>query len=492
MQNRIDIKNFIVQIEQNFSVNEWQVNGIHLWPIIRVKLYFYLINKIESEIKISSIQSRGSNQNILPIQKLLYRFKRKAQKLTEIINYLFWKQKLPQKDYLFLGGDAHRVNHNNSRFNRFFDVLIEQHGIQDQALYLEYGNQITKKQFHSERVLFYESFFLGFRLLQRTSKSEVVFQWNGFAEFKNFLTQNDMTKDFIQKNDIPNLEYWSNEHFLPKIAFFKTILAKIKPKQIHFLCYYSEFNFALLAAANQAKIKTVEMQHGPQTDIHLCYGSWTNIPIKGYDILPRNFWNWDESSAITLNKWIQKNTNYKVNVIGNPWINYWVINSKLYPHKDFILYSLQPNPITLNQLFTPQLLECIRFGEEVWFIRLHPRQLDEMEAIVSLFKKENLLNKVNIIEATEDPLPQLLANARLHITHSSGTAIEAVYFGLKTVLINEIGRTSFPELLEKQQAVYINYLSEDFELHFKNYLATLDTTKNNTIFDTPNISILFS
>jgi len=123
---------------------------------------------------------------------------------------------------------------------------------------------------------------------------------------------------------------------------------------------------------------------------------------------------------------------------------------------------------------------------------LHPRQLDEMEAIVSLFKKENLLNKVNIIEATEDPLPQLLANARLHITHSSGTAIEAVYFGLKTVLINEIGHTSFPELLEKQQAVYINYLSEDFELHFKNYLATLDTTKNNTIFDTPNISILFS
>ena len=71
MQNRVDVKKFIVQIEKDFSVNEWQVNDIYLWPIIRIKLFFYLINKIESEIKISSIQSRGSNQNISPIRKLL-------------------------------------------------------------------------------------------------------------------------------------------------------------------------------------------------------------------------------------------------------------------------------------------------------------------------------------------------------------------------------------------------------------------------------------
>ena len=491
MQNRVDIKNFIVQIERDFSVNEWQVNGIHLWPILRIKLFFYLINKIEFEAKVLPNQPHTSNQRISPIRKLLYRFKRKVKQLNTIRHYLLWKSKLPQKNYLFLGGDVHRVSHENSRFNRFFDVLIDKYGIQEQSLYLEYGNQITKKQYHSERVLFYEPFFVGYKFLHRTSKSEVVFKWNGFAEFKSFLTQNEMTKDFIQNNDLSNLEYWASELFLPKIAFFKTVLQKIQPKQIHFLCYYSEFNYALLVAANQAKITTVEMQHGPQTNIHLSYGSWTAIPERGYDVLPRVFWNWDESSATILKKWMQSNPNYEVKVIGNPWLDYWKTKSQVYPHKDFILYSLQPNPITLDQLFTPQLLECIRSGEEIWFIRLHPRQMHELDAIVTLLTKENLSDKVNVTVATQDALPQLLANAKLHVTHSSGTAIEATFFGLKTVLLNEIGLVSFPELLAKNQAIYIDYLSEDFASKFKSYLTGLDKPENNTIFEQPIISNLF-
>ncbi|WP_445713907.1 hypothetical protein [Flavobacterium sp.] len=492
MQNRVDIKDFIVQIEQDFSINEWQVNGIHLWPIIRIKLFFYLINKVEFEGKAPQNKTNISPQKKSLIRNLLYRFKRKLQKLNEITHYLLWKNNLPKKDYIFLGGDLHRVTHNNSRFNRFFDVLIDQHGIQDQALYLEYGSQIINNQYHSEAIYFYEPFYKGYQYLNPSKNNKAIFKWNGFLEFRDFLFANELTKDFIKQNEISNLEYWAIYLFLPKITFFKTLLKKIQPKQIHFLCYYSEFNYALLVAANQAKIVTVEMQHGPHTDIHLCYGSWSNIPENGYDVLPRVFWNWDENSTIALNKWMHKNTNYKLKIIGNPWLDYWIKNSKSYPHKDFILYSLQPNPITLDQLFTPQLLECIRSGKEVWFIRLHPRQFHEMEAIISLLKKENLIDKVNIKEATQDPLPQLLANAKLHVTHSSGTALEAVYFGLKTVLINEIGLTSFPELLAKQQAVYIHYLLEDFELKFKNYLAALEEPENNTIFDTPITSNLFS
>jgi hypothetical protein len=79
MQNRIDIKNFIVQIEQNFSVNEWQVNDIYLWPIIRIKLFFYLINKIEFEHKSLQNDTKTSIKKAHLIRKSLYRFKRKAQ-----------------------------------------------------------------------------------------------------------------------------------------------------------------------------------------------------------------------------------------------------------------------------------------------------------------------------------------------------------------------------------------------------------------------------
>ena len=146
MQNRVDIKNFIVQIERDFSVNEWQVNGIHLWPVLRIKLFFYLINKVEFETKIPQNQTQSSTQTITPIQKFFNRFKRKIKQLNSIRHYLLWKNNLPKKNYLFLGGDVHRVTHKNARFNRYFDSLIEQHGIQEQALYFEYGNQIIKNQ----------------------------------------------------------------------------------------------------------------------------------------------------------------------------------------------------------------------------------------------------------------------------------------------------------------------------------------------------------
>uniref|UniRef100_UPI00404747C8 hypothetical protein n=1 Tax=Flavobacterium sp. TaxID=239 RepID=UPI00404747C8 len=77
MQNRVDIKDFIVQIEQDFSINEWQVNGIHLWPIIRIKLFFYLINKVEFEGKAPQNKTNISPQKKSLIRNLLYRFKRK-------------------------------------------------------------------------------------------------------------------------------------------------------------------------------------------------------------------------------------------------------------------------------------------------------------------------------------------------------------------------------------------------------------------------------
>ncbi len=491
MQNRVDIKNFIVQIEQNFSVNEWQVNGIHLWPIIRIKLFFYLIDQVESRKSDIKSNITESTSTISPFRKKLFHIKRSFQKVNEFIKFYFWKSKLPQKNYLFLGGDAHRVNYKNTRFNRFFDVLISKYAIENQSLYFEYGNQLEKNQYQPEKVYFYEKFFIGFQHLYRLKSRQVNFNWTGFSLFENFLLSNELTHDFILKNNRTEIENWATSLFLPKIAFFTEVIRKIQPKQIHFLCYYSDFNYALLVAANQLEITTVEMQHGPQTDIHLSYGSWTVIPKTGYDVLPRVFWNWDENSASVLNKWMQNNTTYKVKVIGNPWMDYWRAMSQSYANNNFILYSLQPNPITLEQLFTPQLLDCIRSSSEIWFLRLHPRQMNEKDALINFFKKENLLHKINIEAATNDPLPQLLANAKLHVTHFSGTTIEASFFNLKTILLNKNGLVSFPELIAKNQAIYIDYKDEDFVSKFKSNLISLEKPEISPIFEQPIVSNLF-
>src|SRR5690606_32704102 len=139
-----------------------------------------------------------------------------------------------------------------------------------------------------------------------------------------------------------------------------------------------------------------------------------------------------------LQKWINKNNLYSSVLVGNPWVDYWKEMKNTYKFHDFILYSLQPNPITLDQLFTPEIINCIKKTKWKWFIRLHPRQMDEIDKIKNLLEKNDILHLVNIENATNDPLPLLLTHAKIHITHSSGTALEAVFFDLKTILINEI------------------------------------------------------
>jgi hypothetical protein len=248
------------------------------------------------------------------------------------------------------------------------------------------------------------------------------------------------------------------------------------------LCYYSDDIMALIVAANKLSIETIEMQHGPQTDIHLAYGSWSNVPDVGYDMLPRTYWCWDSYSKNVLKKWVGNNTLYTVKVSGNPWVNYWQSKKESYSYQDYIFYSLQPNPITIEQLFPENIIHFIKNESYKWFIRLHPRQLGGLEEIEKYLQEKGVLHLVNISDATNDPLPQILENSLIHITHSSGSALEAINFNVLTVLINEIGLSSFPELLQNNQAVYLDYRDQDFGKKFKDIIEANKRNKINPAF----------
>jgi hypothetical protein len=122
MQNRVDIKNYIIEIEKKLPINNWKVNGIHIWPIIRIRLYFFLIKKIETfePIKKENFQTEKTKKNY---------FGNKIGQFKDIFNFLFWFIKLPKKKFIFLGGDVHRVSYSNKRYNRFFYPLIESYSL---------------------------------------------------------------------------------------------------------------------------------------------------------------------------------------------------------------------------------------------------------------------------------------------------------------------------------------------------------------------------
>lgn len=459
IKNRTDIKDFILQIERDFPVNDWKINGIHLWPILRIRLFFYLISTIENKQKTAVVHKNKT---------LLHKIKGKLKSYTNIFYYFYWKSKLPTKDYVFVGSDSHRVNYKASRFNRYFDTLIQRDNTSSQSMYLEYASDLDN-QYEKHLVYKHNNALKGFLSLKKAVKVS-SYDFEGYTGFLEMLKGNPLLIKFAQDNKESKLLLWYKNRFGVKILFFKTILKIIKPKQVAVLCYYSEDLFALIASSNKLGISTIDMQHGPQTDIHLSYGSWSCIPDQGYDVLPRTFWCWDAYSKEVLEKWASKDSLYSAIVIGNPWVDYWKSKSTTYKHKDFVLYSLQPSPITLEQTFTPQIIQSIKEAQYKWFIRLHPRQLNQMSKIKELLKAKGIFDLVNIDEATNDPLPELLANAKIHITHSSGSALEADFFNLKTVLINKIGLTSFPHLIESKAAQYIDYSDESFNLKFNQIL----------------------
>lgn len=466
MQNRSHIKEFILQIEQDLPVNDWNINGTHLWPILRIRLFFYLINKIENK------QNLKAQKNTIANVSLFFKIKRKLKNYTNILYYFLWKIKLPQKKYVFVGADAHRVNYKKSRFNRYFDVWIEKNLSYSQSMYFEYGSDLND-QYNKPLIYKFNKALKGFISFKKSIKIKTK-NFNGYDKFLHIVKKNPLLLDFAEINSELNLLNWYKNGFGVKSLFFNKVLQKIQPAQVAVLCYYSEDLFALIASANKLGIETIDMQHGPQTDIHLSYGSWSCVPTEGYDVLPRTFWCWDTYSKEVLDKWISKNKIYSSIIVGNPWVDYWKSKSNSYQHKNFILYSLQPNPITLEQTFTPQIIESIKSCTYKWFIRLHPRQLNQLSEIKQLLLEKHVLNLVNIEDATNDPLPELLANAKVHITHFSGSALEADFFGLKTVLINEIGLTSFPHLLEKKAAYFIDYQDEEFSTKFKTILKHVE------------------
>ena len=196
------------------------------------------------------------------------------------------------------------------------------------------------------------------------------------------------------------------------------------------LCYYVSEMYAMAMAANQLGISSCDIQHGGQGKLHLAYSGFNNIPENGYKLLPKRFWVWDKDSSLEIEKWISKQSYHEVFIKGNPWIEYCVkeYTSEIDTAKKIILYTMQPMGA---HLLDPYIIDAIvkTPPDYIWWLRLHPRQLKEKAKLYNLLDKYNLLNRVNIEDATKLPLPGILAKTFIHISKYSGSISGGIYDG---------------------------------------------------------------
>lgn len=462
-KTREDIKHFILEIERTFPVNDWKFDDIHLWPYIRINLFLNLCGDgLMKKSNLSGFTKNKSIQKSIPILKPFRKF-------YDLLNYFFWSRTFEQKSYIFNAQERYRINFQGKRYNRFFDSLIEQKKIGRDYYFIETPRS-DENILNSDMIIGFEERFKIFLpyyfLINRIKRRRVDVKINGYELLIQYLKDKKIANRFCVNFSSEAILETIRIDFLPRMAFYEMIFERVKPKQAYILCYYNDLSFVLVA--NRRNIETIEFQHGAQTDEHLCYGNWTKIPDKGYDMLPRTFWSWDLGSMNCIANWASKNPLYKYFVGGNTWINFWEDKKNVYEYEGFVLYSLQPRH-GFNVLFPKILIDFIKTKKLKWFIRLHPAMINQYAEFEAFFIKEDIFHLINFNEANELPLPLLLKKCLIHVTNSSGTTIEAALLSKKTIVVHEVGETYYKKLISDGIVKYIP-IDERFEERFYLFL----------------------
>ena len=129
---------------------------------------------------------------------------------------------------------------------------------------------------------------------------------------------------------------------------------------------------------------------------------------------------------------------------------------------NIILLSLQSYDMSVAQdLIDDYLAATIKetVKEFKWFVRLHPRQLPLRDVLKAELDKLGLLNEVVVDNANDLPMPAILSRASVHMTKSSGSAIEAAIMAVPNIILDEHGAARYEEYIRQGSATL--YLGKD-------------------------------
>ncbi|WP_289023293.1 hypothetical protein [uncultured Salegentibacter sp.] len=463
-----EIKEYIIGIEQKFPVNQWRIEGVDIWPHIRIKLYIFLLNLDADKPKLND--SYSSQKGKYGIVKRLLKIPGAIMNALSGL-YQFYK-KLEPKKIIFFGSHFHRTRQNGVYFNRFFDPMVDTHNLQDEVYMIEF-ERIYEKNYNQKAILPLHQYLNQFKLLKKLNGlfSQSIKENIQLKDYKAFYEE--LIRDFpAAKNlniSIEALTLWARKVSRTK-GFFSKLFKKTKPEKIIFLSYYGYDDLAAaILAAHELGIKTIDFQHGPQTNVHMAYTAWTKHPDRPYNIMPMEYWTWDQRSKDNIEEWAKNLLEIKSQIVGNPFVNYLMLEEAYTSNRNNILFSLQP--MEVEKMFPPNLINFINTEQFYWILQLHPRSSVNQQDIKAFFQANNINErKYTVQNSSETPLPNALSKVGCHITHFSGSILEAVEIGIPTVLIHPLAWEIFSDYIDNERVIFINAGDEDFETKFKEFL----------------------
>ncbi|GAA4883811.1 hypothetical protein GCM10023311_02580 [Flaviramulus aquimarinus] len=455
-----NIKKSILDLEQKYPVDTWTVNSIHVWPYIRIKLYIHMLVLMNKK----PLANKLNNKNLKNQIKVIAFLNNIFRVFKAYFSLAIFFSKLKQKQIVFFGSHMHRVFQNGEYFNRFYDSMVAYHKLQDFVYMVEY-QKTYDTTYNKKAVIQLSKHLKHFKLLSKFtkwfSKEKNRISLNNYDAFYKELKAINLAATGVSETE---LVAWT-QRIKTTNKFYEKFYKKIKPLKVVFLGYYGlDDIYSALVTANKLHIKTIDFQHGPQTNVHLAFSSWSKVPENGFNTMPKEFWNWDKASKENIDSWSDKIAQIKSKVVGQPYLAYWIneIQTKKI-NRQHIFYSLQTHPFAIQDLLTPKIITLIKTLDYTWVLRLHPRNNLNIDALHEFLKHHEIENKTIIQDAFNTPLPEALLSSILHITNYSGCLIEAYQLGIPTLIINEVGKEMFGQYIGHKLVHYLGQNDKNFQ-----------------------------
>lgn len=448
-----DLMRALAAIEAKFPVQEWHVNGLHVWPLLRIRWYFAEWARHYTDD--ASPHAQGRWQNLVGTGWDMVANAATAG-MVQLKDRSGWDRSASQRDLVFLSDGISFSKLGEHWFDRFCDPIIKQ----AEQRRLSHALWTPATHYHHPRATpsrFVQPALDRLKLtaaLKNRQQNATTAHLPDQLNLQHWLAAQGFGTAPIQadrvKADALRLRAFAD--------MYASRLRQAQPRMAFIVCYYGLDGMAFVLACQECGIPVVDIQHGVEGPMHPAYASWSLTTTGPHPMVPDYFWVWSDWERDAIEQW-SKGHHHKAVVGGNPWASLWAddspwpgINAALARSarlkqqargKPVVLVTLQWG-ISLVEQITPLLGLLQDAGERFFFwIRLHPLMLGSRETIRAQLGQAG---NFNLDEASDVPLQALLKQVDAHMTHSSAVVIDAMQYGIRSVVTSLYGEELFEPL----------------------------------------------
>jgi hypothetical protein len=448
----------VLDVERRFPVLDWTVDGVHLWPLLRIDAFMREWARHYLEPTATGPWSRAE-----PVRRLILG----PLRARELV------RRDPQgadlgperRDVLFLSDGVSFAQLDGRWVEKFCDPLrrrLELRGFSTAMWTL--GHHHRQPRFSPATPIQYPLDRAKLRGEARARCGRAEMRLPGHAAVLGALRHRAMMPVALHARAAESL----GARLSAASEFFTRRLLRLRPRLAMVVSYYSLEAMALIRACRGLDIPTVDLQHGVQGVLHPAYASWPRL-VGGacHELLPDRFWVWSDEDAQLIASWAVGSGHAPV-AGGNPWAEVWS-GSADWPGADsarrriaalrssagdrlIVLVSVQNGFSEAAQIDAVKALAEVAGDRARFWVRLHPGMLESREAI-----RRSLARTVGVEvdEATDLPLPALLQVVNVHMTYCSSVVIEAAAQGISSLLTSLVGAEMYPSQIAEGRAMLL-------------------------------------